>query len=208
MYKKYTNQMLYLIVAFMFFLSFAAVYGVYGKGQPLFKSLAAAKGEINNFKPTIKADTVIKKEIRYLCGDKVSSKIPTTSDLVGLEFSGLVKKFPPEQGWNIDDSVKNALLIARVEKQVCPYHREFRHLGISEGWLAVYEGPLGYNYKELQREDVSIDSLPPEMQSDLNMAMDYDNQNQDVQGMLKSMYECENEEQLNSILENFDEFRE
>ena len=208
MKKRYSNQKLYLVVAIMFFLSFAAVYGIYGKGQPLYKSLAAAKGATRIVKPKIKTDTVIEKEIRYLCRDKVSTKIPTTSDLVGMDFTGLVKKFPPEKGWNIDDTVKNTLLLARAEKQVCPYHREFRHLGIGEGYLAVYEGPLGYNYKVLQREDISIDSLPPEIQADLNMAMDYDNQAQDNQGKLKSMFEFENGTQLNSTLENFDEFRE
>ncbi len=208
MFKRYGNHLLYFSIAVIFFLTFAAMYGVYGKGWPMYKLRTAAQDGVKTVKPVIRADTVIRKEIRYLCGDRVSTKIPTTSDLIGLEFAGLVRKYPPAEGWNIDDTEKNTLILARVEEQVCPYHRDFRHLGLSDGFLAVYEGPLGYSLKVLQREDITADSLPPEMQTDLSMAMDYDNQSPDIQGKLKSMYEFESEAQLNSALENFDEFKE
>ena len=207
MFKNNRGYLLYLGVAVIFLLSFATVYGVVGRGLTLYKPLVA-KGEVKTVKPTVTAETVIKKEIRYLCGDRVSTRIPTTSDLVGLEFASLVQKYPPEQGWAIDDSVKNTLMLVRSEKQVCPYHQDFRHLGISDGNLAVYEGTLGYNQKVLLRENIAILELPLELQTDLNTAMDYNNQRPDTQGKLKAMYEFETEGQLNSALENFDEFKE
>lgn len=206
MYKN-KSYLLYMGVAIIFFLSFATVYGIFGNGRPLYKPLAA-RGESNTVKPVITAETVIKKEIRYLCGDRVSTRIPTTSDFIGLEFTSLVEKYPPEQGWIIDDSVQDTLILVRSEKQVCPYHQDFRHLGISDGKLAVYEGPLGYNLKVLLREDIPVSQLPMELQADLNTANDYDNQSPDTQGRLKAMYEFETEAQLNSALENFDEFKE
>ena len=206
MFKKNNGGFIYLGVVIIFLLSFATVYGVFGKGLPLYKPVT--RQEAKNVKPTITADTIIRKQIRYLCGDWVDTKIPTTSDLVGLEFASLVRKFPPEEGWNIEDTVKNTLVLVRAEEQVCPYHRDFRHLGVSEGWLAVYEGPLGYNQKVLLREEISVVNLPPELQVDLSTAMDYGNQIPDTQGRLKSMYEFETEAQLNATLENFDEFKE
>lgn len=208
MLKRYGTHLLYFCAAIAFFLTFAALYGVFGKGWPAGRLRTTAHEGTVTVKPVIRADTVIRKEIRYLCGDRVSTRIPTTSDLVGLEFAGLVKKYPPAEGWNIDDTEKNALVLARVEGNVCPYHREFRHFGINEGFLAVYEGPLGYNQKVLQREDIPLAGLPPEMQADLTMTMDYDNQPPDTQGKLKSAFEFESEAQLNAALENFDEFRE
>ncbi len=208
MFKRNGSRFIYLGVAVVFFLSFATAYGIFGKGWPMYKPWTAAGGTTKTVKPTISSDTVIRKEIRYLCADKVSTRIPTTSDLVGLEFSSLVRKYPPEAGWSIDDTVKNTLILARVENRICPYHREFRHMGVCEGFLAVYEGPLGHNQKVLQREDIDLNGLPPEMQVDLKMAMDYENQTQDTQGRLKSTYEFENEGQLNAALENFDEFKE
>lgn len=208
MLKRYSSQLLYFSVAIVFFLTFATVYGVYGEGFPMARSLSFAKNDVKTTKPTIKPDTLIKKEIRYLCGDKVSTKIPTTSQLIGLDFKNFAVKYPPEQGWNIDDSIKNTLTVVRVEQRVCPYHQDFRHLGLADGYLAIYEGPLGYNQKILLREDITQSSLPPEMQADLNMAMDYNNQSSDIQGRLKTAFEFETESQLNSVLENFDELRE
>lgn len=208
MFKKYSDQLLYFSVAIVFFLTFATVYGVYGKGWPMAKPLSFDKSEQDVVKPSIRPDTVIKKEIRYMCGDKVATKIPTTSDFIGSDFRSLVKKYPPEQGWSIDDTIKNTLILARTEPTICPYHRDFRHLGVSDGYLVVYEGPMGFNTKILQREEISLSSLPPEMQSDLNLAMAYDIQPADVQGKLKNTYEFETEAKLNTVLENFDEFRE
>ena len=207
MFKNNKSHLIYLGAAVIFMLSFATAYGVFGKGLTLYKPLVA-KGEVKTVKPTVIAETVIKKEIRYVCGDRVSTRIPTTSDLIGQEFASLVRKFPPEQGWAIDDTVENTLLLVRSEKQVCPYHQDFRHLGVSDGNLAVYEGTLGYNQKVLLREEIAVSGLPLELLTDLNTAMDYNNQSPDTQGKLKAMYEFETEGQLNSVLENFDEFKE
>ncbi len=206
--KRYGNHLIYLSVATVFLLSFAVLYGVYGNGRPGFKPETVAQGEAKASKPTIKPDTVIRKEIRYMCGDRVRTRMPTTSDLVGLDFASIVAQFPPEEGWSIDDTVKNTLVLARLEHRVCPYHQDFRHLGISNGFLAVFEGPLGYDYKVLQEEDIEVTGLPPDILEDLNMAMDYSNQTQDTQGRLKQLYEFETEAQLNSVLENFDEFKQ
>ncbi len=208
MFKGYGKHLLVFSAAMIFGLTFAAVYGVYGKGWPLNKPRAMIRQTGKILKPVIKTDTVIRKEIRYLCGDRVSTRIPTTSDLVGLDFTNLVQKYRPGEGWSIDDTVKNTLVLARVENRVCPYHQDFRHLGSSAEFLAVYEGPLGYNGKVLQREEISLSNLPPEMQTELGLAMDYDRQTPDVQGRLKNAYEFETEAYLNAALENFDEFKE
>ena len=208
MFKKYSDQLLYFSVTIVFFLTFATVYGVYGKGWPMAKNLSFNNSEQKIVKPSIKPDTVIKKELRYVCGDKVATTIPTTSDLVGSDFRSIVKRYPPEQGWSVDDTVKNTIILARTEPTICPYHKDFRHLGVSDGYLVVYEGPMGFNTKILQREEISLSSLPPDMQSDLNLIMAYDAQPADVQGKLKIAYEFETEAKLNTVLENFDEFRE
>lgn len=206
--KKYANQLLYFSIAIIFFLTFATVYGVLGKDGINFKNVSFTRGNIVGVKPTIKKDTVIIKEIRYICGDKVRTKIPTTSRFIGMDFSSLAKIFTPAQGWNIDDSVKNNLVIARVDNNLCPYHKGFRHLGIDQGFLAIFEGPLGYNNTVLQRENITLSSLPEELQKDLRAVMEYNQQPPDIQGKLKSTYEFDSEAQLNTAMENFDEYKE
>ncbi len=207
MFKRNPSQLLYLTVAIVFFLTFSIVNGVVGNKGPIFKSLNFNRNEMASLKPTINTNTVIKKEISYACGDTVSTAIPT-SDLVGLDFAGLSKKFPQEEGWSIDDSKKDTLIIKRNDQRVCPLHQQFRHLGVSEGYLAVFEGPLGYNQKILQREEIAFSTLPPEMQADLNLVMNYYQQPSDIKARLKTAYEFPSEAQLNTVLENFDEFRE
>lgn len=208
MYKRDRSQLLYFSVVIIFFLTFVAVYGLGGNKWLVSKSLNFNRNEAGIVKPAIKANTVITKEIRYVCGDKVSTSVPTTSDLVGTDFAGMSKKYPPEQGWSIDDTKDNKLTIVRTDQKLCPVHQEFRHLGVSEGYLAIYEGPLGYNQKVLQREEIVFTTLPPEMQSDLTLAMNYSGQPSDTQAKLKASYEFASEVELNSALENFDEFRE
>lgn len=208
MFKRYSNQLLYFSIAIVFFLTFSVVYGVMGDRWPISKSLSSKNNQFALVKPTIKANTVIKKEIRFVCGDRVTTSLPVASNLVGLDFAGLSKKFPPEQGWSIDDSKKDKLTLIHIEERVCPYHQGFRHLGVSEGYLAVFEGPLGYNQKILQREEIAFNSLTPDMQSDLNLVMDYNRQPSDIRAKLNSAYEFDTEAQLNSVLENFDEFRQ
>lgn len=207
MFKKKGNRPVYLGIAVVFLMSFATLYGILDQKAPMYKLGAAAPGAVESVKPTVRADTAIVKEIRYLCGDRVTTTLPTTSDLVGLEFSEVIQKYPPEQGWSIDDTVKNTLILVRLEERVCMYHQDFRHLGISDGYLAVYEGPLGFNQKVLQQENILTSSLPQEMQEELWKAMGYHDQAPDIQGRLKTTYEFETEEDLAPVLENFDEYK-
>lgn len=204
MFRLKNHQYLYAGMAIIFFLSFATAYGIYGWNWLEGQQPAAKKYE----KPTVKADTRITKEIRYACGDRVTTTMPTISDYVGLDYQGVAKKFPVQEGWAIDDTVPNVLTIYREDPTICPYHRDFRHLGIADGYLAVYEGPLGYNYKVLQREDISVSALPPEMQQMLQAAMEYRGQPMDTQGQLKQAMEFETEEKIGNALENFDEFKQ
>lgn len=208
MFRFRNHQYIYVGMAVVFFLSFATAYGIYGRNWSpgLMSSQQPAAKKYEN--PTVRTDTRINKEIRYACGDRVTTTIPTVSDFVGLDYQGVAKRFPVEEGWAIDDTVSNILTVYRLDPSICPYHRDFRHVGIADGYLAVYEGPLGYNYKVLQRENIPVSSLPPEMQQTLQAAMDYRNQPVDTQGQLKQGLEFETEEKLNTMLENFDEYKQ
>ena len=202
-------QYLYIGMSIVFFLSFATAFGVYGRTWlPRLVNSPQTVTREQLVKPTVKADTRINKEIRYACGDRVTTTIPTVSDFVGLDYPGVAKKFPAAEQWVIDDTIPNVLTVYRPDHSICPYHRDFRHMGIADGYMAVYEGPLGYNNRVLQRENLEAAALPPEMQEILQQAMDYRNQPVDIQGQLKQSLEFETEEKLNTMLENFDEFKQ
>ena len=208
MFRRKDSKVMYVGIAIIFLMCFASAYGIYSKNGTMYRPGTTASGNAKEVRPAIGKDTLIFEEIRYTCGDTATTRIPTTSDLIGMDFAALVSEYPSEEGWSIDDTKENTLILARIEDRVCLYHRDYRHLGISDGFLAVYEGPLGCNHKILLRENIEVENLPPELQNELVMATDYENQTQDTQGLLKSLYEFETEEKLNSALENFDEFQQ
>jgi len=208
MFRRKDSKLMYVGIAIIFLMCFASAYGIYSKNGMMYRPGTTASGNTKEVRPAIGKDTLIFEEIRYTCGDRATTRIPTTSDLVGMEFAALASEYPSEEGWSIDDTKENTLILARIEDRVCLYHRDYRHLGISDGFLAVYEGPLGCNHKVLLRESIGVENLPPELQNELVMATDYENQTQDTQGLLKSLYEFETEEKLNMALENFDEFKQ
>ncbi len=208
MFRRKDSKVMYVGIAIIFLMCFASAYGIYSKKGTMYRPGTTASGNPKEVRPAIGKDTLIFEEIRYTCGDTATTRIPTTSDLIGMEFAALVSEYPSEEGWSIDDTKENTLILARIEDRVCLYHRDYRHLGISDGFLAVYEGPLGCNHKVLLRENIEVENLPPELQNELVMANDYENQTQDTQGLLKSLYEFETEEKLNMALENFDEFQQ
>lgn len=208
MVRKRMQWPLIIGVGLVFFMSFVTAYVLFaGKGAGSGLPQTAAKKLVEKA-PVISETTVIEQEIIFACNDKVTTTIPTTSKYIGLDYKAVAKEFPAEEGWVIDDSVNNRLVISRHEAALCPYHRQFRHLGIDEGFLAIFEGPLGFNDKVLQRESVPVYLLPPETQEDLNKAMNYSQQNPDVQQKLKNQLEFEEENQLGTVLENFDEYME
>ncbi len=162
---------------------------------------------VHGVQPKISENTKIKKVVMFACNDKVTTAIPTTSKYIGMDYDALLREYPQSSGWIIDDSVLNEVILTKYENKVCPYHREYRHLGISDGYLAVFEGPLGYNNKVLQRDSINVAALPSQIQESLKKAMDYPAQTGDLQAELKRQFEFENEDKLNLIMENFDEFK-
>lgn len=160
-------------------------------------------------KPEIKDSTIIDQEIIYLCGDRMVTRIPTTKDLVGIDYEGLLKNFSPEDGWTIDDSTSNMLTLSRVENDICPLHQNYFHLGIHQGKLAVYFGPLGYDEKLLKVENVSVENLPQELQEALESAKNFGKETLAKKSELKRSLEFPSEKNLNdAILKLWDELDE
>jgi hypothetical protein len=71
----------------------------------------------------------------------------------------LSKRFSKEDGWEIDDSIPNNIKLIKTERQICPLHKSYRHLGVKDGNLVVYEGPLGFNNLIMQQEKIKLVSM-------------------------------------------------
>ncbi|MDA8235974.1 MAG: hypothetical protein M0Z31_14495 [Clostridia bacterium] len=157
------------------------------------------------YRPLINSKTKIYQEITYLCGNKVKSQV-TNESLIGLDYNSLRQRYKAEKGWVIDDSVPNTLFLIKTEGDFCSLHRNFRHLGVSDGFLGVFQGPLGAADVLIQKEDVELKFLPVDMQIRLQRAEDFKNLPQEEQKVLKDNLEFKNDETLNAFLDGLDEF--
>ncbi|MDD4334538.1 MAG: hypothetical protein PHY77_02915 [Desulfotomaculaceae bacterium] len=158
------------------------------------------------FKTRVTAETKVYKEKKYLCGDleKVSEGY-TSGELLHMDKKALLEKFPAAEGWTVVFTNPGMLSLTLKAEEFCPLHRKFRHIGIYNGQVAVYEGPLGYNDRVLRVENIMVESLHPDYRIKLEQAMDLQKQSNITAEMLRAELEFSSDETLNAALENMDE---
>lgn len=161
-------------------------------------------------KEFVKPETVVTVERRYVCGElDLISEGPAPQTLIGLDTAGLQKKFPEDAGWELALHLPAALRITRNVEDFCPEHRHFRHIGVKDGCVAVFQGPVGFNHRPLRREKhLPVDALTQGLQVKLSQVMSFQAQLPAVQAQLRRELEFPDEAQLNAALENLDELQE
>lgn len=173
----------------------------------------AAKPVFTGFPPVaravgqeVSAGTVVREEYEYLCGDvHIVYLGRAPQELIGLDRSRLEQKYPAQEGWVIE-TAQDVLVLRKQCREFCPEHKSYRHLGISEGYVAIFEGPLGNNQKLLRVEKrIPLASLSRDYQIKLEQAMNFDRQLPEIQTRLRAELEFAGESALNAGLENLDE---
>lgn len=153
-------------------------------------------------------DTVVYKQNIYLCGtvENNYNGFETTA-LIGMSHGELLKMFAIEDGWQVQFPSSAELILAKRVNEFCPIHRNYRHLGIYQDTLAVFQGPLGINTKlEQVIKSRPLTELPQSLQLKLHQAMIFYSMTAEVQAQLKQELEFSNEEKMNAVLENIDEY--
>lgn len=202
------KKLLYSVMGLIIMLGVAA--GVYwGLGllvEPSIKPGLAVFESNNASGLTVDSSTIVQEEKEYLCGDvQVVLLGRAPRELVGLDRADLAKRYPMAEGWTIEK--QGRLLILRQSlKEFCPEHKNYCHLGLYQGQLAVYQGPLGHDEKLLRVEkNMPVANLPPDLQVKLHQAGEFSHQDQDTQSLLRAELEFATEQALNAMLENLDE---
>ncbi|MHB8171581.1 MAG: BofC C-terminal domain-containing protein [Thermincolia bacterium] len=192
----------------LFLITFGVSWYAFSDIVPLKKIFAeadAVEGVV--YRPIINQSTKIYQEVAYLCGNKAKIRVPTGS-LMGFSYEALRKKYPVHKGWMIDDSVPNVLFLTRIEGDFCPQHRDYRHLGIRDGYLAIFQGPMGVDEVLIQKEDLQVKRLPVELQQRLQQATKFKSVSQTEQILLRDNLEFYDSESLNAFLDGLDEFEQ
>lgn len=194
------------VITAAIFLTAAGVYCGSRLADPGRKQyFAVFQNQIDFFNPRVTSNTILTKKSIYACKDvEVTAIEPASDDLHGLARKELVEKFSPA-GWGVTFHDPNSLLLTRQSDQLCSVHKNYRHLGIYQDRLAVYEGPLGYNERIIRVESIATADLPSELQIKLMQAMDFQKQAGSAIETLRGELEFATEEVLNAALENMDE---
>lgn len=185
----------------------AAAGFLWGAGflvPPVRKPAAVARSEMFNHRVT--EDTIIFKDIEYLCGDieKISEE-KAPGELWGLDKNALYEKFPALDGWSVNFTDPKFLTLTVKPDEFCPVHRSYRHFGLYQEMLAVFEGPLGFDGRLLRVESIPLDALDPGFRLKLEQAGDINRLDYQTAEKLREDLEFATEEALNAALDNLDE---
>lgn len=156
--------------------------------------------------PKVSSETIMMKYKEYLCGDmeKISEET-APAELRGLDRKKIIEKFPGDQGYVVSFTEPKYLTLTSKSDEFCPIHRTYRHLGLYNGLVAVYEGPLGVDKKVLRAENIPMETLDPDLRIKLEQVMDFHKQARSAAEQLRGEFEFTSEEALNAALENLDE---
>ncbi|AVX21518.1 hypothetical protein SAMN02745885_02443 [Carboxydocella sporoproducens DSM 16521] len=152
--------------------------------------------------------TQIRQEKIFLCGEKEQTVTGPWPAIKGLTEDRIKKQFSAQEGWEVEFPASTLLILRKRVDDFCPVHREYRHLGVEQGFLAIYHGPLGGGGLLLQREAIPVEQLPAELRSRLYKVKQWQQLTEAEKEDLRRVLEFKNDGALNSFLDNLDEYRE
>lgn len=205
------KKLVSLWAALLFMVGVAAgVYLLLGTlGGPLMKPVTSVINDVRreDTRPVVGPYTTVRMVKEYgSCGDvELYSRGPAGEELIGLDEHRLRMRYPASDGWEVAFQ-DGELTVTRKVEGYCGLHREYRHLGLHRGKLAVYQGPLGNDETLLRvEENIDVQMLPADWRSSLEQAARYNDLPREEQLELQARLEFPDEFTMNMVLENFDE---
>ncbi|MFZ5898662.1 MAG: hypothetical protein ACOYU7_05750 [Bacillota bacterium] len=157
----------------------------------------------------VKRNTYVVQEEVFVCNDtRIVHRGPAPLELVGLSTADLLKQYRSENGWALTADLPYKLVVRHKVQGFCPTHASYRHLGDSEGFVAVYEGPLGYDQHLLTVTRILVEQLPPGMRENLARAQRFKDLDEGARAEVRRALEFTDENSLNAVLENMDELQD
>ncbi|MDO7788868.1 BofC C-terminal domain-containing protein [Desulforamulus aquiferis] len=154
--------------------------------------------------PSLASTTMVLEDNLYICGNiEELSKKPLSAYNISTEKEIREKFSGP--GISVDIR-QDEILVQRKINDFCSYHKDFRHLGIYDNKLAIYQGPVGYNQKLIKVEqNLPLEKLSASFQVKLQQSMNFFQMTPETQANIRYELEFSNEDRLNAVLENLDE---
>lgn len=163
----------------------------------------------HNLNAVVEAVGDMEHRIVYPCGKTETVYAgPVLKELEGMDVEAVKEYYSAVEGLEVTYESEVGLLITQQTDELCSEHAAYRHLGISEGYVAVYEGPLGRDDHVVQVEQIRVENLAPDYRRKLEQAMDFAAQTPETQAGLRRELEFENDDALHAALENLDELKD
>lgn len=196
-----------LLVVGMLLSVYILATGMFGeKNSHKINKLWASAEEVLTEEQVITENTKVYKQYIYLCGDVEVKPLGETAALVGMNKDDLLEMFAAGDGWQVHFELPEKLVLSRSVDALCSKHENYCHLGIYNGHLAVFQGPLGVNTFLMEViENKQLSNLPAVWQEKLNKGMEYNSQPLQVKAELEQELEFATEKELYAVLENIDE---
>lgn len=129
-------------------------------------------------------EQVVKKDSKLvfgnlysLCQHLIEQKVPV--DIYGLNVNELLRRFPPEEGWVVDNLNSNRIVIYQKVGGLCPEDALKRHLGSKGEYVAVFRGPIGISGGLERVTTIRLDKLPAQFKQKLiNGQLDFSDENE------------------------------
>ncbi|MFZ5596171.1 MAG: hypothetical protein ACOY31_04070 [Bacillota bacterium] len=156
---------------------------------------------------SVSPGAVLKKENCYLCGDvELIFQGVAPGNMLGKDLKGLQEDYPESDGWTVELKDPKLVVLRKTINDFCGRHSLYRHLGVKNGRLAVYQGPLGFDQKLLRvEENIIVRELPQALRQNLEKAANFNNLPPGERAALINDLEFVDQNVLNSTLENLDE---
>lgn len=187
-----TNRRMGLFIVVMLIASFGIGYALSNTYEYFSLKNVQQKpvAKVKEDSDLIKEDTQIVFEKEYTrCGHLVISEFENKNDLIGKTVKEIKQQFTAENGFKIT-LYKEALVIHETVDDWCARDKEKCRLKDYQGLVAIYMGPDKKNDHLLRVTNIKIDSLPKDLKKLI----------------LNGKYEFDNEQALNDVLENLDEY--
>jgi len=134
----------------------------------------------------ISQETKVRKEIYYSrCHHLVSEIITGDTEFAGKSFEEI-----ENEGWSVFWADDGKVVVFRELEELCPDDAVKRHLGVYEGYVAIYAGPSDCDGELIEALNIKVESLYPQWQEML----------------ISGGIDFTSEEELFVALESLDEF--
>lgn len=175
-----------LLVSFFSGWGISSLWERYNAGKTDQKPVTVSRTDYE----TINKDSQIVYEQKFIrCGHVVISEFPEKDKLFGQTLPELQRVYNRSNGFQL--SMQGTALVIRQEvDDWCPQDKNMYRLKEYQGRVAIYQGPDADNDALLRVTNLQIDLLPEEVQ----------------QKIRAGSYQFISDQELNDVLENFDEY--